>query len=79
MSPLYVWPYMKVHKTNDRDAEAIAEAASRPTMSFVTVKSAEQLDLLTLKAGFLFLTADAANGGAREMPGIRPVPDPTPA
>lgn len=44
MSPLYVRPYVKVHETDDRDAEAIAEAASRPTMSFVTVKSAEQLD-----------------------------------
>lgn len=48
MSPLYVRPYVKVHKNDDRDAEAIAEAASRPTMSFVTVKSAEQLDLQAL-------------------------------
>jgi DNA-binding transcriptional LysR family regulator len=32
-----------------------------------------------LRAGFLFLTADAANGGACEMPSIRPAPDPTPA
>lgn len=45
MSPLYVRPYVKVHKTDDRDAEAIAEAATRPTMSFITVKAAEQLDL----------------------------------
>ena len=45
MSPLYVRPYVKVHKTDDRDAEAIAEAATRPTMSFIPVKSAEQLDL----------------------------------
>jgi transposase len=48
MSPLYVRPYVKVHKTDDRDAEAIAEAASRPTMSFVSVKSAQQLDLQAL-------------------------------
>lgn len=48
MSPLYVRPYVKVHKTDDRDAEAIAEAATRPTMSFVTVKTAEQLDLQAL-------------------------------
>lgn len=48
MSPLYVRPYVKVHKNDDRDAEAIAEAATRPTMSFVTVKSAEQLDLQAL-------------------------------
>ena len=48
MSPLYVRPYVKVHKTDDRDAEAIAEAATRPTMSFVTMKSLEQLDLQAL-------------------------------
>ncbi|NDR55333.1 IS110 family transposase [Aliiruegeria sabulilitoris] len=45
MSPLHVRPYVKVHKTDDRDAEAIAEAATRPTMSFVTLKRPEQLDL----------------------------------
>lgn len=48
MSPLYVRPYVKVHKNDDRDAEAIAEAATRPTMSFVAVKTAEQLDLQAL-------------------------------
>ncbi|WP_442869454.1 IS110 family transposase, partial [Bradyrhizobium sp. CCBAU 11434] len=31
-----------------RDAEAIAEAAQRPTMRFVPLKSAEQLDLQAL-------------------------------
>ena len=41
----YVRPYVKVHKNDDRDAEAIAEAATRPTMSFVPVKSEAQLDL----------------------------------
>jgi transposase len=48
MSPLYVRPYVKVHKTDDRDAVGIAEAATRPTMSFVAVKTAEQLDLQAL-------------------------------
>lgn len=48
MSPLYVRPYVKVHKTDDRDAEAIAEASTRPTMPFVTLKSLEQLDLQAL-------------------------------
>ena len=48
MSPEYVQPYVKAQKNDDRDAEAIAEAASRPTMRFVTVKSAAQLDLQTL-------------------------------
>lgn len=31
MSPLYVRPYAKFHKNDDRDAEVIAEAATRPT------------------------------------------------
>ncbi len=48
MSPLYVRPYVKVHKNDDRDAEAIAEAATRPTMPFVAIKSEEQLDLQAL-------------------------------
>jgi len=48
MSPEYVRPYVKAHKTDDRDAEAIAEAATRPTMRFVTQKSEAQLDLQTL-------------------------------
>ncbi|MCD1620870.1 IS110 family transposase [Salipiger manganoxidans] len=48
MSPLYVRPYVKVHKNDDRDAEAIAEAATRPTMSFVAIKSEKQLDLQAL-------------------------------
>ncbi|MDO9641148.1 MAG: hypothetical protein Q7J44_21685 [Pseudotabrizicola sp.] len=42
MSPLYVRPYVNVHKNDDRDAEGIAEAATRPTMSFVPIKTEEQ-------------------------------------
>ena len=41
MSPEYVRPYVKAQKNDDRDAEAIAEAASRPTMRFVPIKSAD--------------------------------------
>ena len=48
MSPEYVRPYVKAHKNDDRDAEAIAEAATRPTMRFVELKSEEQLDMQTL-------------------------------
>jgi transposase len=48
MSPEYVRPYVKAQKNDDRDAEAIAEAATRPTMRFVAVKSEEQLDMQTL-------------------------------
>lgn len=40
--PAYVKPFVKRQKNDAADAEAIAEAASRPTMRFVAVKSAEQ-------------------------------------
>jgi len=48
MSPEYVRPYVKAQKNDERDAEAIAEAATRPTMRFVSLKSQEQLDMQTL-------------------------------
>jgi transposase len=48
MSPEYVRPYVKAQKNDDRDAEGIAEAATRPTMRFVGLKSQEQLDMQTL-------------------------------
>jgi transposase len=48
MAPEYVRPYVKAQKNDDRDAEAIAEAATRPTMRFVELKSAEQLDMQSL-------------------------------
>jgi transposase len=48
MSPEYVQPYVKAQKTDDRDAAAIAEAATRPTMRFVSLKSEAQLDLQVL-------------------------------
>jgi transposase len=40
--PAYVKPFVKRQKNDAADAEAIAEAASRPTMRFVVVKSAEK-------------------------------------
>ena len=44
----YVKPFLKGHKNDFRDAEAIAEAVQRPTMSFVAIKTPEQSDLLSL-------------------------------
>jgi transposase len=44
----YVKPFVKGHKNDYRDAEAIAEAVGRPTMRFVRLKSSEQLDLQAL-------------------------------
>jgi transposase len=43
-----VKPFLKGHKNDYRDAEAIAEAVQRPTMHFVTIKTLEQMDLLVL-------------------------------
>jgi len=40
--PAYVKPFVKRQKNDMADAEAIAEAATRPTMRFVAVKSEEQ-------------------------------------
>lgn len=48
MPPEYVRPYVKAQKNDDRDAEAIAEAATRPTMRFVPLKEETQLDIQAL-------------------------------
>src|SRR3989449_9534737 len=48
MPARYVRPYSKGQKNDFRDAEAIAEAVQRPTMKFVTTKTADQLDLQAL-------------------------------
>ena len=42
IAPAYVKPFVKRQKNDMADAEAIAEAAARPTMRFVAVKSEEQ-------------------------------------
>src|SRR6267142_4809091 len=44
----YVKPFLKGHKNDYRDAEAIAEAVQRPTMRVVRIKTPEQMDLLAL-------------------------------
>jgi transposase len=48
MPAKYVRPYSKGQKNDFRDAEAIAEAVQRPTMKFVSTKTADQLDLQAL-------------------------------
>jgi transposase len=48
MSPEYVRPYVKAQKNDELDAEAIAEAATRPTMRFVKLKSQAQSDVQAL-------------------------------
>jgi transposase len=53
IAPIYVKPFVKRNKNDAADAEAIAEAASRPTMRFVAVKSVEKQ-----AAGLAFKTRD---------------------
>ena len=48
IAPQLVKPYVKRGKNDAADAEALCEAASRPTMRFVPVKTAEQQAALML-------------------------------
>ena len=53
IAPAYVKPFVKRQKNDAADAEAIAEAASRPSMRFVAVKSVTKQ-----AAGLTFKTRD---------------------
>ena len=54
--PAYVKPFVKRQKNDTADAEAIAEAASRPTMRFVAVKTeAQQARATTFRARDLLI------------------------
>ena len=48
MPAQYVKPYVKTNKNDYIDAEAIAEAVTRPSMRFVPIKTDDQLDLQSL-------------------------------
>jgi transposase len=48
MPAQYVKPYVKRNKTDGRDAEAICEAMSRPTMRFVSVKNEDAQAVLAM-------------------------------
>ncbi len=48
MPPAYVKPYVKRHKNDATDAEAICEAVTRPNMRFVATKTPEQQSCLAL-------------------------------
>jgi len=45
IAPQFVKPYVKSNKNDAKDAEAICEAMSRPSMRFVSVKTVEQQDI----------------------------------
>jgi transposase len=64
MAPQFVRPYVKTNKNDARDAEAICEAVTRPTMRFVPIKTAEQQAILALhraRQGFVKARTAQAN------------------
>lgn len=73
LPPQYVKPYVKRGKSDAKDAEAICEAASRPTMRFVAVKSRnEQAALMQLRVRALLvrqrtMLSNAIRGHAAEF------------
>src|SRR6516164_9867851 len=61
MPPAYVKPYVKRHKNDATDAEAICEAVTRPNMRFVATKTAEQQSCLSLhRTRHLFIRQQTA-------------------
>jgi transposase len=61
MPPAYVKPYVKRHKNDVTDAEAICEAVTRPNMRFVATKTPEQQSCLTLhRTRHLFIRQQTA-------------------
>src|SRR5215831_8883630 len=61
MAPQFVKPYVKSNKNDMRDAEAIAEAVTRPSMRFVPIKDSAQQDIQALhRVGERLVTARTA-------------------
>jgi transposase len=61
MPPAYVKPYVKRHKNDAADAEAICEAVTRKNMRFVPTKSVEQQSCLMLhRTRHLFIRQQTA-------------------
>src|SRR5436309_544278 len=61
MPPAYVRPYVKRHKNDAADAEAICEAVTRANMRFVATKTPEQQSCLTLhRTRHLFIRQQTA-------------------
>jgi transposase len=64
LAPQFVRPYVKTNKNDARDAEAICEAVTRPSMRFVPIKTAEQQAILALhraRQGFVKARTAQAN------------------
>ena len=64
MAPQFVKPYVKTNKHDAADAEAICEAATRPSMRFVPIKNTEQQAVLSIhraRQGFVKARTAQAN------------------
>ncbi len=48
ISPQFVKPFVKTNKNDANDAQAIVEAASRPSMNFVPIKQVAQQDIQSI-------------------------------
>jgi transposase len=69
IAPQFVRPYRKSPKNDGNDAEAICEAVSRPTMRFVSVKSAAHQAVLTVPRARELLGGDRP-ARAHQMRGV---------
>ncbi len=71
IAPQFVKPYVKSGKNDANDAEAICEAASRPAMRYVAVKTAEQQagQALHRVRSRLVKARTALEDGENELPG----------
>jgi transposase len=67
--PVYVKPFVRRQKNDAADAEAIAEAASRPSMRFVAVKSEDQQAQMLFRTRDIRATAHPAGECAARPPG----------
>jgi transposase len=64
MNPQFVKPYVKNNKNDARDAEAITEAVTRPTMRFIPIKTAAQQNLgavHTVRTGLVSRRTEVSN------------------
>ena len=75
MPPAYVKPYVKRHKNDSTDAEAICEAVTRPNMRFVATKTPEQQSCLTLHRTRHLSGRARMNSAACGAKAARPVVD----
>jgi len=72
--PSFVKAYVKSNKNDFRDAEAIAEAVTRPTMRFVAIKTVAQQELQALhrlRSGAVTQRTAEATGDKRHRGGRR--------